>query len=196
MGCHLVFYSTTKYAISCGRLSISYVLQLSGRAGRNGCTSLSHLFTNKSEQKSCKDSALLSVVAEKSTAYRRNNLVAQLGSNENLPSLGGCCDVCGPQSTSTFKFLAPIRVTRKARPKPLRDVSPQVLSLMKARLLRERGRLIGSNMKYKALGGTVACPVASINEICNRIRYIKDFQYVCDIPCIPHLFAESFFKCY
>ena len=152
------------------------------------------VYTNKADQKTCKDSALLSVV-EKTKTCRRKTLLIQLGSDESLsPSPNTCCDVCGPLSVSTFKFLAPVKATRKKRPKTLRNDSPQVLSLLKARLLRQRRSLLDSNMKYKALGGTVACPVASINEICNRIKYIKDLQDVCAIPCLPHSFAESFFN--
>ena len=59
---------------------------------------------------------------------------------------------------------------------------------------RQRKCLLEGNMKYKALGGSVACPIATIDEICNRIKYIKDLQDVCVIPCLPHVFAESFFN--
>ena len=48
-------------------------------------------------------------------------------------------------------------------------------------------------MGYKALGGTVVCPVACINEICNRIKYIKDLRDVCNVPCVRPLFAERFY---
>ena len=150
------------------------------------------MYTNKCDQKSCKDSALLSVVAEKSKTCRRKTLLTQLGSDEILsPSRNTCCDVCGPLSVSTFKFLTPTKAARKARRTTYRNVSPQVLSLLKARLLRQRRCLLDSNMKYQALG---ACPVASINEICNRINYIKDLQDVCTIPCVPRFFADSFFN--
>ena len=153
------------------------------------------MYTNETEQKSCKDSAFLKVVAEKSTTCRRKTLLNELGSDEILSSSqSACCDVCGPLSVSTFKFLAPVKATRKGQPTPLRNISRQVLSLLKARLLRQRRRLLDSNMKYKALGGTVACPIASIDKICNRIKYIKDLQDVCAVPCVPRLFAESFFN--
>ena len=105
------------------------------------------------------------------------------------PSPYCCCDVCGPLSVSTF---APVKATRKPRRTTLRNVSPQVVSLLKACLLRQRKCLLDGNMKYKALGGSVACPIATIDEICNRIKYIKDLQDVCVIPCLPHVFAESF----
>lgn len=122
-------------------------------------------------------------------------MLTELGSDESVsPSLNTCCDVCGPLSVSTFKYLAPVKAVRKRRPTTLRNVSPQMLSFLKARLLRQRRCLLDSNMKYKALGGTVACPVSTINEICNRIKYIKDLQDVCAIPCLPRLFAESFFN--
>ena len=141
------------------------------------------------------DSALVGMVAEKSVACRRKALLKQLGSDEILtPSQHDCCDVCGALSVATFKFLTPARSTRKARPTPVRNVSAQMVSLLKARLLRERRRLLDSNMKYKALGGIVACPVASITEICNRVKYIKDLRDITSVPCIPHFFAESFFN--
>ena len=122
-------------------------------------------------------------------------MLTQLGSDESLsPSPNSCCDVCGPLSVSTFKFLAPVKAACKPRPTTLRKVTPQVLSLLRARLLRQRRYLLDSNMKYKALGGAVACPIATIDEICYRIKYIKDLQDVCAIPCLPRLFAESFFN--
>ena len=174
----------------CTKLFFSLVV----RVGRNGCTSLSLLYTNKSEQKACKDSALFDVVAERGTMCRRKALLNHSGSDEMFSfSWNTCCDVCGQLSVSTFKFLTPIKATCKARPRPLRNVSPQLLSLLKARLLRERGRLLRINTSYKALGGTVVCPVASINKVCNRIKYIKDLQDVCAVSCIPCTFAESFF---
>ena len=153
------------------------------------------MYTNKADQKTCKDSALLNLVDEKTKSCRRRTLLTQLGSDESLsPSPYCCCDVCGPLSVSTFKFLAPVKATRKPRRTTLRNVSPQVVSLLKARLLRQRKCLLDGNMKYKALGGSVACPIAIIDEICNRIKYIKDLQDVCVIPCLPHVFAESFFN--
>ena len=65
---------------------------------------------------------------------------------------------------------------------------------IKSTSFRECRRLLDSNTKYKALGGIVACPVASITEICNRVKYIKDVRDVSSVPCIPHFFAESFFN--
>ena len=108
-------------------------------------------------------------------ACRRKALLKHLGSDEILtPSQHDCCDVCGSLSVSTFKFLTPVKSTRKSQPTPVRNVSTQMTSLLKTRLLRERRRLLDSNMKYKALGGIVACPVGSITEICKGVKYIKD----------------------
>lgn len=78
---------------------------------------------------------------------RRSKLLKELG--DSVPS-SSCCDVC---------VLDPKKGTRAVKPKPVRKVSPQELSYIKTRLLRERRRLIESSVGFRALGGTVACPV-------------------------------------
>ena len=149
-----------------------YVLEFSVVAEWQGWEKRMYLIfstIHKADQKTCKDIAFLSLVDEKTKTCRRRTLLTQLGSDESLsPSPNSCCNVCGPLSVSTFKFLAPVKAARK----PRREVTPQVLSLLRARSLRQRRYLLDSNMKYKALGGAVAS-----SHFFNALK----MYYTCDL---------------
>ena len=65
-----------------------------GRAGRNGCQSHGHVFTDSRDMAKKEDEDLKSFCSDKENC-RRSVLVKALGSREQirLPDSGVCCDI-------------------------------------------------------------------------------------------------------
>ena len=64
---------------------------------------------------------------------------------------------------------------------------------MRDRLLSERQATIKSNSALMALGGALVCPIACIDEICQRVNYIKELSDIANIPGIRSQFTEKLF---
>ena len=163
-----------------------------GRAGRDGNPSTSVLFCNRSELKHCKDTSLGDVVMAKENC-RRSVLLKGLG-DETSHSNPLCCDICGHLPVPTLRFFLPIKSRRKQKPKAVRNVSEDVLKVMKERLLSERKAIICNNSAFMALGGAFVCPVASIDLICQRVNFISELSDITNIPGIRSQFAEKLFN--
>ena len=152
------------------------------------------ILTNKSEVKSCKDTALLKLISSKENC-RRKLLLEGLSSDESLTTqIAHCCDACGDLPTPNLKFIRPIRARRNRKPKAVRQVPEQTMILVKNRLQVERKHLIHGSGKIKAFGGAMICPFACIEEICNRVNYIKGLQDISNISGLRDKFARVFFN--
>lgn len=177
----------------CGFLYSYNVIQLSGRAGRNGNQACAVLVTNKAEIKSCKDRTLTEMVETKENC-RRRALLSGLSSTEAIPAVQPCCDACGDLPIQALKFIRPIRAKRTPKKKPVRKASEQTIKILRNRLKVERKHIIHDSGKLKALGGAMICPIACIDEICNRMDYINSLDDILSIPGLRTQFVSRFFE--
>ena len=165
------------------------IIQLIGRAGRDGSPSLAHIFTDLREVKQTKDGDLASFISSKENC-RRRILLEALGSAEELSrnSVGMCCDVCSPNiRTSAVNVFRRVAVTRQPRRLLVRTVTRQQQERLKKALEMERENIMGSSVGYCMLGKELVLPTRCILEICKRAQYI---QSQADISLVPGLRRE------
>lgn len=137
------------YCCICGT---TLLLQLSGRAGRNGNPSMCLLFSNRTETKSCKDEKLISFTTSTKTC-RRRILLKSLGSDEHIHTNSKLrCDICTHNHFpySRFEFLHPHKIQWKPKPQDIRSVEKDVLDSLKNALLVER-QLLKKALVYEQL---------------------------------------------
>ena len=114
--------------------------------------------------------------------------------NETHYSSPLCCDNCGHTPVPTLRFFQPVKASRKQKPKAIRKLSDNEIKIMIDRLLSERKDIIRNNSAFVALGGALVCPVACIDEICQRANFIKDISDITNISGMRSQFAEKLFN--
>ena len=149
--------------------------------------------TNRSELKSCKDTALTAYCTTKHEC-RQKLLVQGLGSEEDTGTTAlQCCDIYTRGTIPFLNLCKPIRVKRKPKQSAVRSAPCEVVTDVKNRLLIERRSIVNNSKGLRTIGSAVTCPMVCLNEICKRLDYIVS---AADIACIQGLhdpFVQRFF---
>lgn len=149
----------------CGT-TCTLLLQLSGRAGRNG-SPVCLMFTNSAKAKSCKDEKKMSFSSSTRTCQRRL-LLKSLGSDEDIHTVSKlCCDICTHNRLpcSHFQFLHPHKIQRKQKPKEIRDLKKDILDSLKNALLAERKAILSKKaLVYEQSAWTLLVHCHALNQ--------------------------------
>ena len=182
------------------------ILQMSGRAGRDGCTSVSHLIVNTRQVKNSSDVAVKSYCTigdkknnkENSGVCRRKFLLRHLGDNSHL-----CLDpiTCCDQCTRDFPYMdlksLVLKGKRKRKQKHPhthgRCLDQETIKEIRFNLLSERKKLLQSSEGLQMLGEQGYCHTSVIDEICKRCTHIDSIDDLKDIRGLrPHLFQPFY----
>ena len=156
------------------------LLQLFGRAGRDGCPSRGHLFYSSSKKKSNKkvneDKTLLKFAHDQENCRRRTLVSGMGGRIDNLVRSERCCDLCTP---SAIPCKGRLDVTQAGMPSKrkrriaVRVITDNLLGSLKQRLCLERSTYIQENPCLRMVGPSFVCPDVTIDEICKQAEYIS-----------------------
>ena len=149
------------------------ILQLLGRAGRNGNQSCGVIFNKKTDLDKCHDLQLKNLCSCKEC--HRKVLVEALGSKEVLPQATLCCDVCSKENIPTLmELIRPQPSLKKcAKSQTVRIVNEATKKTLMDRLLQERHTIVSTNFGYRMLGKEVVLPTKCLQMICKKARYIN-----------------------
>ena len=182
------------------------ILQMSGRAGRDGCTSVSHLIVNTRQVKNSKDVAVKTYCTigdkknnkENNGVCRRKFLLHHLGDDSRLcldPAT--CCDQC----TRDVPYMDLDSILQKGKRKRKqkhpntsgRSLDKETVEEIRLNLMSERKKLLQSSEGLQMLGTQGFCHTSIIEEICKRCTYIDSIDDIKDIHGLrPHLFQPFY----
>ena len=152
------------------------------------------LVSNRSELKSCTDTALTSFCTTKHEC-RRKILLHGLGSEEERATPAQrCCDICTGGTIPFLDICKPTPVKRNPKPKAVRSVSQEVAEDVKNRLLAERQKILRANIGLRTIGGAVVCPQAYLDEICKILEYIVSPVDISKKTHVREIFAQRFYS--
>ena len=178
---------------------------MSGRAGRDGCTSVCQVIVNGRQVKNSKDVAVQTYCSigdkrnkENNGVCRRKLLLHQLGDDGRLLlNPATCCD----QGARDIPYMDLKTALQKGKQKrkqkhPSTDkkcVDEKIIEDIRLNLLAERKKLIQSSDGLQVLGEQGLCHTAIIDEICKRCKYIDSIDDIKDIHGLrPHLFQPFY----
>ena len=174
---------------------------MSGRAGRDGCTSVSHLVINTRQVKNSKDVAVKTYcsIGDKKNNKENNGvcwrrfLLRHLGDSSCLClDPGTCCDQC----TRDIPYMDLKSLLQKGKRKRKQNhpdssdrcLDKEIIEEIRLNLLSERKKLLQSSEGLQMLGEQGHCHTSVIEEICKRCTYIDSVDDIKDIHGLqPHL---------
>ena len=144
-------------------------------------------------------------VCEQTENCRRSTLLRSLGSNELVDASPGtpCCDVCSvivrtsctrSRLVDKLDIFQPITLAPKPRRRAVRSVTPTLEKRLRDRLQLERDAIVDSEIGYKMLGKYVVIPDTCIDELCKRVKFIKDRTDVLSVPGLRKQFVDRLYS--
>ena len=179
---------------------------MSGRAGRDGSTAVSHLVINSRQVKNSKDYAVKTYCTigdkknnkENNGVCRRRFLLRHLGDDSHICSdPTTCCDQC----TCDIPYMDLKSILLKGKRKRTqkhpatsdRCLDKEIIEEIRLNLLLERKKLLQSSEGLQMLGEQGYCHISIIEEICKRCAHIDSVDDLKDIRGLrPHLFQPFY----
>ena len=144
-------------------------LQQSGRAGRDGKSSIAYLFWSSAELKNA--SGGIQEFIECSENCRRAVLLNALGSKEKQPDRIPCCNGCQCQELPPeLDIVHQIDSTSRRRSRPL---PKRVRVALHEALLVARQQVVDMSPGLQMLGPEVVCSSRVISDLCRNIGHIE-----------------------
>ena len=150
-----------------------YILQMFGRAGRNGCSARAHLLYTSTEMKQISN-PLSFLCTENKENCRRLGLLRALGSNETVKTNPACCDVCtaGEVPHPKLDLLVATSLKRTRKPKAIRLIDADMKETLTKALLEEREKIMAECPGYRLLESNFVLSTSTIKELCSMAPYI------------------------
>lgn len=126
---------------------------------------------------------------------RRDGMLKAIGSKE-IPDreLNNCCDVCTEvPSNLSFELLVGSAGEKRKRRVAVRVVEKELEEELRAGLLKEREKYLELHPPFKMIGADFVCPLAVINDLCSRARFIDCVDDIIEVYDIHKDFRRNLF---
>ena len=81
------------------------------------------------------------------------------------------CDSCSNKVPAEVDFLKPTPAKKQKRDTSTGDLSKELKEVLNEQLQAERSVIVKEEPGYRMLGVELACPMGSINDICDKNSY-------------------------
>ena len=156
-------------------MDIYFVLQMFGRAGRNGCSARAHLLYTSTQMKHTSSSLSFLCLQSKENC-RRLGLLRALGSNETVNVNPVCCDICTagkvPDPIAKLDLLVATSLKHIRKPKAVRLINTDMEKALTKALLEEREKIMTEHPGYRVIGRSFILSTSTIKDLCSMAEYI------------------------